>query len=386
MLDRHLKLKLTKVQETKVLEWLNNLTGVYNWGIRKVKLNALNKIYFSKYTFQNLLANHSRKLEIPSHTISGTLLQAFDAWKRFFTKVSGEPTLKGRRNKFNSIPFPDPIEKVKKDKIFIPGLSWVKFYKQQIPTGLIKNARLIKRASGWYLIITIDNNPVITKVKDTDSKVGCDTGFKDLLVLSDGMKYKNPRELRTGAIRLAQAQRGGNKKLAARLQEHQANRRKDRNHKIALDIVRNHKEIYVTNDNLKGQRSLFGKSVQEAGISQLRKFISYKSSSCGRKFTLVDSRYTTMTCSICGSRSGPTGLRKLDVREWVCIVCGTHHDRDINAARIILISGSGLDLSLWCNAGVKPKSSVLEEDHRTCPMDSINKKEEVPVLNGTPSS
>ena len=96
-----------------------------------------------------------------------------------------------------------------------------------------------------------------------------------------------------------------NKNKIARMHEHLANKRKDRNHKISLEIVRNHKEIYITNDNLRGQATKFGKSVGDAGISQLRNFILYKGSSCGRKVVLVDSRYTTMTCSVCGSLTGP---------------------------------------------------------------------------------
>ena len=49
MIQRQLKLKLTKTQEKKLEQWLYNLTGVYNWAIRKIKLNADNRIYFSKF-------------------------------------------------------------------------------------------------------------------------------------------------------------------------------------------------------------------------------------------------------------------------------------------------------------------------------------------------
>lgn len=63
----------------------------------------------------------------------------------------------------------------------------------------------------------------------------------------------------------------------------------------------------------------------------------------GRKFVLVDSKYTTMTCSECGARNGPTGFAGLKVRFWEC-GCGAKHDRDVNAACVILKTGAGYAL------------------------------------------
>lgn len=63
MIIRELKLKLNKKRETQLNEWLLICTSIYNWGIRKIELNANNKIYFSKFDFQNLLEGHSEKSE-----------------------------------------------------------------------------------------------------------------------------------------------------------------------------------------------------------------------------------------------------------------------------------------------------------------------------------
>ena len=88
MIVRILKLKLTKKQEQTLEQWLFNLTGVYNWGLRKIELNAQDKIYFSQQTFQNLLSNHGKTLDIPSHTLQGTLIQVHNAWQRCFKKLA----------------------------------------------------------------------------------------------------------------------------------------------------------------------------------------------------------------------------------------------------------------------------------------------------------
>ena len=75
---------------------------VWNWALRKIELNAKDKVYFSKIEFQNLPPNHGEKLGIPSHTLQGILCTAYDAWQRCFQKLGGKPRLKGMRNKLNS--------------------------------------------------------------------------------------------------------------------------------------------------------------------------------------------------------------------------------------------------------------------------------------------
>lgn len=69
--------------------------------------------------------------------------------------------------------------------------------------------------------------------------------------------------------------------------------------------------------------------------------LDYKSKGMRVVFLEVDEKYTTQTCSCCGSISSPKGRAGLRIREWTCAWCGTLHDRDINAARNILAAGHG---------------------------------------------
>src|SRR5271157_2140697 len=99
MIQTQLKLRMCKAQENTVESWLPILGSVFNFAVRKIELNAKDKIYFSKNDFQNLLANHGERLDIPSHTLQGVLSTVHDAWKRCFKKIAGKPRLKGMRNK-----------------------------------------------------------------------------------------------------------------------------------------------------------------------------------------------------------------------------------------------------------------------------------------------
>jgi len=248
--------------------------------------------------------------------------------------------LKGQRNKLNLIPFPDPLRPPKNNRISIPAIGSVKYHKQAIPEAKIKCGRIVKRASGWHLCLWLDTEHKFP-VKQTEAAVGIDPGFDTLLTLSDGVKFDNPRELRKGALRLAQAQRGNNRHLTARLQERQANRRNDRNHKISRYLVENYKTIYFSDDNFKAMAKLFGKSITEASLADLLRKTDYKCHIGGRKLEPVCSVRTTMRCSACRALTGPTGLANLAVRQWVCSACGAHHDRDLNAAINVLIAGAG---------------------------------------------
>jgi hypothetical protein len=135
MIQYQVKLKLNKTQEKQLLGWLWNLTAVWNWGIRKIELNAKDKIYFSEKKFQNLLANHSKTLEIPSHTIQGVLLDVHDAWSRCFKGLANKPKLKGICRPLNSISFVDPI-KIVGNKVGVPGIGKLRFHKQFLLTQL----------------------------------------------------------------------------------------------------------------------------------------------------------------------------------------------------------------------------------------------------------
>lgn len=336
MITRKLKLKLTPKQERTCDKWLFQSAGIYNWVIRKIEQDAQGGVYWSKFDLIKEVSGHSRKCKVPARIIHGTIARAHLAWDRCFKKLDKKPRLKSVRNRLSGLDIPGDVRRAG-NRISIPGLGKIPYHKDSIPEGKIKACRLLKKASGWHLAVCIDADPNRID-KRGNGVIGIDPGFSSLLTISDGTKIGHPREFERSAKRLAQTQRGGHKRQAARVQEKIANQRRDRNHKLSRKLVSENELIAFSDDNHKSIQKLFGKSVASSCHGQLRSMLIYKCRTDGRKYIEVSSRNSTRTCSACGRLSGPSGFAGLSVREWVCSECGTRQDRDVNAALNTLLA------------------------------------------------
>jgi transposase len=98
------------------------------------------------------------------------------------------------------------------------------------------------------------------------------------------------------------------------------------------------------------------KSVLDSGWGMLKQMLQYKGEHAGRSVQVVSERNTSAACSSCGALSGPRGANGLAVRRWICSECGDSHDRDVNAARLILLRGE-VSLSV---RGNEPSPSVRQ--------------------------
>jgi IS605 OrfB family transposase len=166
-----------------------------------------------------------------------------------------------------------------------------------------------------------------------------DLGLKDFAATSSGEKVKAECFYRDQEAALAIAQRARKKARARAIHAKIAHRRKDFLHKLSTRLVAENGAIFVGNVNSAGlARTRMAKSVLDAGWSTFRTMLQYKCDDAGVWFDEVDEAYSTQTCSACDARSGPRGLEGLGIREWSCS-CGAVHDRDVNAAKIILARG-----------------------------------------------
>lgn len=81
----------------------------------------------------------------------------------------------------------------------------------------------------------------------------------------------------------------------------------------------------------KGKKFSFGKSVADNGWNMFINMLAYKLAWQGKQLVRIDKWYpSSQLCHVCGYKN--TDTRDLSVREWECPKCGTHHNRDKNAA------------------------------------------------------
>src|SRR5690606_7761246 len=216
-----------------------------------------------------------------------------------------------------------------------------KYYNRRIITGNIKSGSFVEDSQGrWYICLAVDI-PEKEHHINPNSEIGIDMGIKDKLCLSDGTKFSRDNITKTYEKRLTAMQRAKRKKQIKKLSTKIKNIRNDWNHKITSQIAKQFENIYLGNFKMTSliseNVSEINKSLYDSSPYQLQSFLEYKARKLGGKCNMVDEAYTTQTCSACFALTGPQGVRGLKIRSWVCSYCHAEHDRDINAARNMIL-------------------------------------------------
>jgi IS605 OrfB family transposase len=133
-----------------------------------------------------------------------------------------------------------------------------------------------------------------------------------------------------------------------------ARARRDYHHKQALALVRENQVIHVEDLNIAGmvRNRRMARVISDAGWGQFVKIIGEKADRYGWTVHAV-SRWlaSSKTCSACGHRLAELPLQ---IRQWICPACRAVHDRDHNAAKVILAAGRAERLNA-CEARVRPQ-------------------------------
>ena len=368
---------------------------VYNWALElKEKEYWQNRERISEYDMTARVRNELRKeapwlSEVSSKAIEFAIADLYDGYDNYFEKRA-KMTHKRRKN--NRQHYHDRGTSRGKSTIkvnFKRGLLTIPKIKD-IPCVFhrrfntnnctIKQVGIELLPSGVYhaSILVDDGKPDKKKAPiDPDKAIGIDVGLKHYVVTSDGLTdeptheaKKEKRKLKLLQRRLAKKEYGSRqyrilKHRIARLYERVKNRRIDHIHKLThyLAYESQATTICVENLNLEGMRhnKHLAYDLQDAAISIFYRQLEYKCRFVGKNYIKID-RFapSSKRCSYCGYIY--RGL-KLSEREWTCPECGTHHDRDLNAAVNIKHLGLCVNETLpSVRREVKPVEQPLMDD------------------------
>ncbi len=297
------KLKPTKQQAEQIDHDLEVCRRVWNYALRERKdwiasrkrpVNAcsLRSEYiipadapYPSFKLQCQRLTEAKRLNADLSSVNAQALQqilrrldqAFDRRKKL---GAGFPRFK-KPGQMRSFSFPQ-LGKVplSNGAVKLPGYGWVAM-RQSRPYPdefMVKQARVVKRASGYYVMFSFQADIAIPEPPLVGHVVGVDVGLEYFLSTSDGLQLKRPkffvglqRELKLLQRRLKRKRIGSaNSKKAqarvARLHEKIARIRKDFHFKAAHQLCDAADVIVVEDLNLIGlSRGMLGKHMLDAG-------------------------------------------------------------------------------------------------------------------------
>lgn len=332
-----------RIKDASCAKHLRRLARAVNfcWNYcNETAFNALrdHSAWLSGFDLQKLTKGAAKVLGLNSTTVqeicSEYALRRQKAKKRMLR-------WRGKRS-LGWIPFKKTGITFKNGKAYYAGREFKVFQPERLPTkGFHGAGEFCEDARGrWYLCIAVEYE---VEQCLAGGEVGIDLGLKEVATLSSGQRVSNGRYYRLMEHRLGRAQKYKKKRQARNIHAKIKNKRMDDLHKASTEIVRENSIIVVGKFGAKKlAKTRMAKSINDAATTMFKTMLKYKASAQRHCiFIEVDESFSTQICSSCGEipDSAPRGVKDLGVREWVCSLCGTIHDRDINAALNILRFG-----------------------------------------------
>jgi IS605 OrfB family transposase len=307
--------------------------AVWNY-CQEVSLPAwrCDKTYLSAYDLHTLTAGTSKDLHLSSQTIQA-VCEAYVTRKRQCKKLKLK--WRSRKRSLGWIPLKRATFKLEGDTVTYCGHHF-RLWLTRPPEGPIKTGSFSQDARGrWYVNVQCEVPDALEPVGQVE--LGIDLGLTNQIACSDGVIYRRENLTRQHEEALAKAQRAHKKKRVKAIQARIANTRTDWTHKATTAIAHRAKLIVIGDvSSCKLTKTPFAKSTYDTAWHRVRQQLYYKATRLAGVCVSGRETFSSVTCSGCGTRSGPRGLSQLGVREWTCSRCGVVHERDVNAAKNIL--------------------------------------------------
>ena len=368
------------IRSIGIARFLYNQYIAYNKKLYKMYqrglLDSRQKHFVTARDFDKYV-NHNLKIKLPwidecgSKARKKALVNAENAFKRFFDGMAGFPRFKKKSNQDVKLYFPKNNKgdwRIWRHKLMIPTLKQVRLKESgYLPVGAkVINGTVSFKAGRFYVsvVINIDEKSKYNKGLEvsyhiTTDGIGIDLGVKDLAIVSNGNTFKNinksskvkrlEKRLRREQRRLSRKyefrkKKGGmtatasanidKQKLKVQKIHHRIDTiREDYENKVIHEIVKQ-KSRFITMEDLNVKGMMKNKHLAKAVAAQRFNLIltklKRKAQIIGIEFRTVDRFYpSSKICHTCGHTN--KGL-KLKDRVYICPKCGYTEDRDFNAA------------------------------------------------------
>lgn len=364
-------------------EWLETCRLSYNYALRELKdwiasrkcpidRCSLESEYImpANYPFpgyhqqQNNLPK-AKKLfhslaSVPSQVLQTNIRRLHDAWDFFQKRGYGFPRFK-KYGQMKSILFPQfKTSPIKGWQVNLPKLGKVQInLHRPIPEGFtVKQIRVVKKAIGWFVIVSISSDLKIPQPIPHGHCIGVDLGLINYLATSDSFIERQRKFFKTAHSRLKVLQKRLSKKTkrsknyekarfkVEKQHNHTAFKRKDYQFKLAHKICDMADSIFVEDIDFRVMaKGFLGKHTIDAAFGQFRSILKYVGWRRGKFIAEVDYKGSSQICPNCRIEV----RKKLGDRMHSCPECLYQIDRDIASAQEL------------CNRGIETYRGTLEK-------------------------
>lgn len=350
----------TRAQTSLIRQYCGVARFAYNWYLDCAQAYYReNGLFLTGYSFSKALNNSTRPdwfTAAPSKAVKHAIMSAEKAFRRFFTHQGGYPRYKRRGNR-DSYYVIGSIH-VQRHRIRLPKLGWVRLKeKGYIPTERTVKSATVSMVNGRCYVSCLYDMDDPLPAPAAGEPLGMDVGLKELAVLSDGTMFGNINKTRR-VRKLEQRKRRVERSIARR---RRANQGKDSEHgwhnyrkaierkrrieqrltniraehmrQVCNEIARRQpSSLTIEHLNVKGmmKNRYLAPALQKQGLATFLELVERTCRKHNIELRQVDRWYpSSRLCHDCGWKN--TGLT-LNMRAWTCPMCGSRHDRDVNAA------------------------------------------------------